>query len=76
MDTEPYTNDRLPVNRADLDAQIALWRGNLVDLDIVVDDKRQVADRDLEDVRKAVHERDRAAAHLARLIEWREHVDE
>jgi hypothetical protein len=54
--------------RPSLIAQIASWRENLLDLDIVVDDCRRDVDRAVEDLRAAVKERDRAALHLAHLI--------
>ncbi|MEP7308203.1 MAG: hypothetical protein ABJA98_22085 [Acidobacteriota bacterium] len=48
---------------------IATWRGNLIDLDIVCDDKRQAVEQRVEELRLAVRERDRAAKHLEYLIE-------
>jgi hypothetical protein len=49
--------------------QIQVWRENVIDLDIVVDDKRRDLSRVLLELREAVGERDRAAAHLGHLID-------
>jgi len=52
----------------DLVPEIARWRENLLDFELVVDDKRQAIDRALDELRAAVRERDRAAAHLQHLV--------
>jgi hypothetical protein len=57
------------MTRRELLAAIALWRENVFDLDIVVDDRRSDEERSAEATRVAVRERDRAAEHLAQLIE-------
>lgn len=56
--------------RRKLRASIELWRNNLIDLETSVNDKRQAVDRTLHEFFAAVRERDRAAAHLAQLIDW------
>jgi hypothetical protein len=53
-----------------LHASIERWRDNLIDLETLVDDKRQAVDREIDGLRVAVRERDRAARHLASLVEW------
>jgi hypothetical protein len=47
---------------------IVRWRENVLDLDLVVDDKRTAVDLAIDELRTAVRERDRAAVHLAHLI--------
>jgi predicted sulfurtransferase len=59
------TRSRLPHGAA-----VARWRENLIDLDVVVEDARQRVEAALAEWRDAVRERDRAAAHLAHLVEW------
>lgn len=65
MGTREYP---IPISRRQR-AQIARWRENVIDLDVVVDDRRQDLDRAADALRNAVRERDRAAAHLQHLIE-------
>ena len=52
-----------------LAAQVRLWRENVLDLDVLVDDKRAAASLAVYELREAVRERDRAAVHLAHLID-------
>jgi hypothetical protein len=52
-----------------LRASIAQWRDIVLDREIVVDDCRRTLDRDVDAFRVAVRERDRAAIHLAHLID-------
>jgi hypothetical protein len=56
--------------RADsaITAQIQLWRANVIDLDLAVDDRRRDVARAIIALRLAVHQRDRAALHLRDLI--------
>ena len=51
-------------------AAIARWRENLIDLDVVVDDKRRLVEDALDELRVALRERNRAARHLAHLVDW------
>jgi hypothetical protein len=44
----------------------------VLDLDLVVDRQREAVDLSVDELRAAVHERDRAATHLAQLIDWRD----
>ena len=56
-------------DRDQLFADIARWRDNLLDLDIVVDDCRRSAHSTPEDLAHALEERNRAAAWRAALID-------
>lgn len=63
------------VSRDQFAEQIAIWRGSVIDLDAVVDDRRR--DRDDADIalHDAIRERDAASRHLQQLIAWAEHGD-
>jgi hypothetical protein len=61
--------------RRNLRAEIAQWRENVLDLDTAVDDCRRTVDAAVDAFRVAVRERDCAAAHLARLIDWHEELE-
>ena len=54
----------------ELQQQIRLWRDNVLDLSIVVDDLRAAPDRDPAELLNAERQLHRAAAHLQRLIDW------
>lgn len=49
-------------------AEVERWRDNLLDLETIVDDKRRALDFAVDELHVAVLERDRAAAHLTRLV--------
>jgi hypothetical protein len=61
--------------RRKLRASIDVWRNNLIDFHVEVDDKRRAVDQALDELRIAVAERDRAALHLAQLIGWRDELE-
>ncbi len=54
--------------RRKLRAAIRVWRGNVLDAEIVVDDARRAVDGAGDALRAAVRERDRAARQLAHLV--------
>jgi hypothetical protein len=64
----------LPNDRARRKWRLSIehWRDNVLTLEALVDEKRHVGDRAVEEFREAVRERDRAATHLARLVDWQE----
>jgi hypothetical protein len=62
------TNNR--VTPQTLRAQISRQRDHVLDLDLAVDLAREDLDRYVTHLHVAVFERDRAAAHLAGLLEW------
>jgi hypothetical protein len=49
---------------------IARWTDNVLDLDVVVDDKRAAVHHAISNLYEALAERDRAARHLKHLLEW------
>jgi hypothetical protein len=49
-----------------------LWRDNLCDRETVVDDQRAVVEREMKALTEAIRQRDRAMAHLTRLLKWYE----
>nr|ALS92292.1 MetaGeneMark_Unknown Function [uncultured bacterium] len=57
------------MRRRDLRVHIARWRENVLDLDLVVDDKREAERIAFSERRDAERDRDRAVVHLAHLIE-------
>jgi hypothetical protein len=62
--------ETLIASEADLRAALRRAEDNLIDLDVVVDDCRREVARALEALRAAVRERNRAAGHLADLVDW------
>ena len=58
-----------PINRQVLSQQIEQHRDRVLDLDLRVDQLRTLLDVHLDDLKSAVLERDRQAAHLAWLVE-------
>lgn len=69
------------MTRRELLDQIALWRENLIDLDTVVDDKRQVYarsgdDHDREALVVAEGELERGQRHLAHLMAMYDELSE
>ena len=54
---------------ATVTGHIERWRDNVIDLDRLVDDRRADVVSAVEALRAAVRERDRAACHLAHLLE-------
>jgi hypothetical protein len=61
--------------RRQLREAIERWRNNVIDLDVLVDDKRLALNRAVDELRVAVRERDRGTEHLARLIDWSDEVE-
>jgi hypothetical protein len=66
MEATAYPTTTTPRNLA---AHIQHWRDTVLDLDILVDDTRHDVDRAVDAFRAAVQERQRAAVHLAHLLE-------
>ena len=56
----------------ELDQAIAQCDANIADFNVLIDDKRQAIDRDVDEFRTAVHERDRVIEHRARLTTLRD----
>jgi hypothetical protein len=74
-DTIPQPTDhRDGRDRATLRDEIARQRDLVIDLDVVVDIRREGVDLAVDDLREAVRQRDTAAVHLDRLLAWHDEL--